>query len=163
VGAILWITTLGLAGVAATDAPSGAETNLYWAVLGTTAGAMVPLLVDFAYKAFWATPCTVALGSFAYLSSVGTPARASLGLTLRSKHHRLRYGPEICPILLGWDCLRCRRRQSRFSLEPSSTRGAQTGQMGGTSRPAPSSSRTRAKVDAVGTGRTVIVAAADDA
>jgi hypothetical protein len=69
-GGLLWIGTVVAAGLTAHHVDHNPDANLYWAVMGTTIGTMVPLVFDYSNNAKQWTPLTVALGSFAYLTSV---------------------------------------------------------------------------------------------
>ena len=69
-GGLLWIGTVVAAGLTAHHVDHNPDANLYWAVMGTTLATMVPLVFDYANDAKQWTPLTVALGSFAYLTSV---------------------------------------------------------------------------------------------
>jgi len=74
VGGALWVATIILASLAAREA-DGHERSLYIGVAISTGTAMVPLLLDYATDHRHYTFFTVALGSFAYLSSVALWSR----------------------------------------------------------------------------------------
>jgi hypothetical protein len=69
-GGLLWVGTVVAAALTANHVSHNPDANLYWAVMGTTLATMVPLVFDYSKDAKQWTPLTVALGSFAYLTSV---------------------------------------------------------------------------------------------
>lgn len=69
-GGLLWIGTIVAAGLTAHHIDTNPDARLYWAVMGTTIATMIPLIYDYGTGHKYWTPLTVALGSFAYLTSV---------------------------------------------------------------------------------------------
>lgn len=74
-GSLLWIGTCVSAGLTANHVGVNPDARLYWAVLGTTGATIVPLTLDYSTQRRYWTPITVALGSFAYLTSVALWSR----------------------------------------------------------------------------------------